>query len=613
MSGIRTSLTRLLRDTDGGTTAFGLFVTVIFLIVGGMAVDTARLVSARTQLQIAADNAAQAAIIKTFKAVPGETGAVRVTTGSTSARGAGINTLLLKLSGVPRVDLETRAIFVTGGGTGCIYALDDSGKGIEMSGGTNISAPECSVISNAVVKVPCGTTITTKQLVHDDEVDDCQWSEAIVDAQGERAPRRDAHTDDPLAGNAQVRALHARFQDIRYEPWPAALSVASGTDINFGWSDLKKTEEKALADSGCTAERDEGKWTVTCTGSEINLGGIGTGGGITVDFNSGGDPATVYNFSGTLTHGGGSSLTFGSGTFNLGGGIKGADFTFGSGSFHIGEGSEGCKYSICVTGGGKVTFDGSSDFILDSGMSIGGGGTVKFGVGSSDNTFVLGETSKGVSMVLNGSDRVEFGDAIGVDVGLRVRGEVKATGGGSCVVFPKTANHDLLGGVNLSGAAVMGAGIYHVDGSFRAGTGGANCTEDKVAVSGTDVTVVISGVGASLSGGKCPSGSSFCVGGGNAVTLTAPSTGANALLGIIGPLDEGSGGAYISAGGSSRLSGVMYFPNDPIEMNGGATIGGSSETDCLQIIGSEILMSGGTAAASECIDMAASGRIQMVD
>ncbi|MEJ2035568.1 MAG: hypothetical protein P8X69_05555 [Maritimibacter sp.] len=332
-----------------------------------------------------------------------------------------------------------------------------------------------------------------------------------------------------------------------------------------------------------------------------------------MDFNSGGDPATVYNFSGTLTHGGGSSLTFGSGTFNLGGGINAADVSFGSGRFHLGEGSGGCKFSICVTGGGTVSFAGSSDFVLDSGISVVGGGLVELGVGGNQNTYVLGETNAGVSMVLNGSDRVQFGDAVDAVDGFRVRGEVRANGGGSCVMFPETANHDFSESVDLSGAAVMGAGIYHVDGSFRAGTGGANCTEDKVAVSGTDVTVVISGVGASLSGGKCPSGSSFCVGGGNAVTLTAPSTGANALLGIIGPLDEGSGGAYISAGGSSRLSGVMYFPNDPIEMNGGATIGGSSETDCLQIIGSEILMSGGTAAASECIDMAASGRIQMVD
>ncbi|MEJ1992711.1 MAG: hypothetical protein P8X50_13725, partial [Maritimibacter sp.] len=72
------------------------------------------------------------------------------------------------------------------------------------------------------------------------------------------------------------------------------------------------------------------------------------------------------------------------------------------------------------------------------------------------------------------------------------------------------------------------------------------------------------------------------------------------------------GGGYISAGGSSRLSGVMYFPNDPIKLDGGASLGGSSETDCLQIVGSEVTMDGGPSVASECIDTSGGGRISMV-
>lgn len=641
---------RFNTDERGGVSVFSLFMTLTFLIVGGIAIDTAHLIAERTKLQVAADSAAHAAMYyrqsmdedeaiskallvaqgtlpasgnpnairaedvqfgtwdgSTFTAEQGATDAVLVNTGKSAARGEGIATYLLKLAGVPYFDVETSAIYTAAGVGGCIYALDQNGDGVSLSGGTSVSAAECAVLSNADVTTPCGTSITTARLVHEGIVDDCQWSDSIVTAEGEPSPRTQRHSPDPMADNAQVAALHARFADIRLSTWPDPVSVDTGTSINFGWSDLSTSEENALDDTGCAASRDGASWTVICIGSEVNLGGITTGGGIAVDFNTGGATDTVYNFSGTVTHTGGSSLRFGSGTFNIEGGVSGADIRFGAGSFHIGTVSY-CRASICIAGGGEIVFDGLGDYILDSGISISGGGTLTLGEGANANSYILGENNQGVSMTLNGSAWVEFGDAIGVPEGFRAQGEMNATGGGSCVIFPATANHDLSEGLDMSGAAIFGAGTYHIDGSVRAGTGGADC-DNSYSIQGTDVTVVISGRGTNMYGGNCH-GDSFCVGGGNAVSLVAPTSGENAFLGVIGPIDESAGGAMITAGGAARLSGVMYFPYAPIEMSGGGSLAGSS-SDCLQIIGSEIEMHGGATAASECIEMPGGGRMAL--
>ena len=44
-----------------------------------------------------------------------------------------------------------------GGGTPCVIALNTSGTGVTLSGGTALSAPACAVASNNTVSVPCTT------------------------------------------------------------------------------------------------------------------------------------------------------------------------------------------------------------------------------------------------------------------------------------------------------------------------------------------------------------------------------------------------------------------------------------------------------------------------
>lgn len=55
--------TGFARDESGSMTAFGLFLLIVFIALGGLAVDFANAMRVRTHLQVAADSAAHAALV----------------------------------------------------------------------------------------------------------------------------------------------------------------------------------------------------------------------------------------------------------------------------------------------------------------------------------------------------------------------------------------------------------------------------------------------------------------------------------------------------------------------------------------------------------------------
>lgn len=72
-------------------------------------------------------------------------------------------------------------------------------------------------------------------------------------------------------------------------------------------------------------------------------------------------------------------------------------------------------------------------------------------------------------------------------------------------------------------------------------------------------------------------------------------------LAVIGPTDGRTAGATLAAGASNaRISGAFYFPTGPIVMGGGSGLSGGG-SDCLQLVGSRISLSGGASAASDCL------------
>jgi hypothetical protein len=150
--------THFLRDDSGAGTGFGLLITFTSFILGGLALDVSNAISARTQLQVAADAAAHAALYtrdknseaeardaalavgelnmrgaiygeiladqniefgtwnqmtRSFTPQPGARSAVRVVTQRRVDNGNGVRTFLLRLTGLDAWSIDTPSVFIT--------------------------------------------------------------------------------------------------------------------------------------------------------------------------------------------------------------------------------------------------------------------------------------------------------------------------------------------------------------------------------------------------------------------------------------------------------------------------------------------------------------------
>ncbi|WP_232375765.1 pilus assembly protein TadG-related protein [Mesorhizobium comanense] len=545
---------------------------------------------------------------------------------------------------------------------GCMLALDGTQTGITLSGGTSISAPKCTVSSNNTVTVPCGTSISAIGVNYNSAAAPSQPCNGITGPGGAAAVITKTSTPDPLAGNSAVTAAVARFSTVAAmsaATAPAAPTNTTGTNIDFAW-DQTATTNAAIA-AGCTASWSQPTWTFSCgSKTTVNLGTVTIGGGINLNFATSGAATTVYNFAGdfttsattnfgpgtynfakTLTTAG--TTTFGAGTYNIGKQVTtagtttfgagafnftkglttggGGTTTFGAGTFKFGMSDNTCggtaRVSLCNTS--TLTFGGPSTFELGGGLNNTGGSTITFGSGTS-NSYKIGPGGNGDAITLGGGSKTVMADATSSGV-FQVVGNVNGGGGGSCFVIPATAQHDVEGNFIASGAVLLGAGVYTIDGYFAlggSGGGSASCGGSTISVSGTNVTLVLSGKAKSNSG-SC-SGYVFCVAAGYSnIVLTAPQTGATAKLAVIGPTSTSvtAGATFAEGGSNAQISGAFYFPYGPIIMNGGSSVlGSASDTSkCLQMIGSRITLSGGTAAASECIaasSSSASSKVSLV-
>ncbi|WP_421913624.1 pilus assembly protein TadG-related protein [Mesorhizobium sp.] len=494
---------------------------------------------------------------------------------------------------------------------GCVLALDGTQSGVTLSGGTTITAPKCTVSSNSTVTVPCGTYVSAIGVNYNSTTAPSQPCGGITGPNGTAAVIAKKATADPLAGNTAITTAVARIATVSALSATTPPTNTTGTNIDFGYSQ-GSTINQATA-LGCSATFSGSTWTLNCGSTPtVNIGALTIQGGINLNFATTGAATTTYNFASNVTTSG--TTNFGPGIYNFAKGLTtggGSTTTFGAGTFKIGMSPNACngaaRVSICNTS--SLSFAGPSTFELPGGFNNTGGSTLTFGSGTS-NSYKIGPGSNGDAITLGGGGTIVMADATGANSVFQVVGNVNAGGGGSCFVISAAAQHDISGNFMASGAVLMGAGVYTVDGYFTLGANGggsANCGGSSISVSGTNVTLVLSGKTKATSG-TC-NGYVFCIASGYSnIVLTAPQTGATAKLAVIGPTStSNTGGATLTQGGSNaQISGAFYFPYGPITLSGGASIGSTNDTTkCLQIIGSSITLSGGTAATSECI--AASG------
>lgn len=556
----------------------------------------------------------------------------------------------------PRTELEIYAAAMTEVGSpstaGCILALDGTQSGITLSGAAKIEANTCTVSSNNTISVPCGTRIWSVGVNYNSSTAPYQPCNDIKGPGGSQDPvitRQE--TPDPLADNTAIADAYARigseFSRLAMMSGMPAPKSSPGSDINFvsPWQDASTTITQAT-NLGCTASRNGDRWVFACpAGAKVNIRQLTISNGAKIDFAINGHVSTeyditnlttewiqagdvrfgpgTYTFRGEITIRG--TVSFENGTFNFLKGLinlGGSNVSFGAGTFRFGQNDSGCngaRYSICNTGT-TMTFGGPSTFELAAGFYNGGGATLTFGSGTT-NSFKIGPSSNGNAIELGGGSKTIMADATGSGNVFQVRGHVNGGGGGSCFIISAAANHDIDGNFIASGAVLMGAGVYTIDGYFvlgQSGGGSATCNGQTFSVRAIDVTLIISGKNVSNSG-AC-NGFVFCIASGySGVELTAPTTGPLAKVAVVGPqLASRTAGATFSQGGSNaRISGAFYFPNGPLIMDGGASAMGSATNPdmCLQLIGSRITLSGGTAVGSECVPAtgaAGGGKITLI-
>ena len=497
------------------------------------------------------------------------------------------------------------------GASSCVFALSSSGSGIALSGGTTLSAPACGVASNASVSpdiaVPCGTSLTSLSVAYASSAAPSAPCSGLHGASGGAAKLSKTVTADPLAGNAEVAGDTSRVASVTSASAPANPTVGAGSAIDFSYNQ-SGTKASAQA-AGCTATfGGSNTWTLTCPGTLVRFGNITIGGGITLNFNTGGSAATTYEISGSITNGG-TAMTFGPGTWKILGGVfnsGGAPMTFGSGALAIGKPATSCNgvagYSICQTSSGAMSFGAMTSIALAGGVFVGGGSRLTLAP-VSGATVAIGKAADGNAIDVGSGGSFTLGDATGGNVSYL--GTI-TTGGGSCLTLGAASQHDVQGSFATAGAVALGSGIYTITGYAGFGiNGGGNvtCNGTTTGVSGSGVTFVLGG-SATPSSGSCQ-GQIFCVAAGySSVALTAPASGARLL--IVGPATSKGGALLTEGASSSALSGTVYLPASAFTLGGGAGVG-SGSGQCLTLIASQIAMTGGTVLATDCLGGSGAG------
>lgn len=521
------------------------------------------------------------------------------------------------------------------GAPGCIMALSTSGTGVSLSGGTSVTAAECAVTSNTSISCAnYGIDITAKQVQYDTTLD---TTNCVIQApSGGTVTVSKGVSTDPLAGTSEVTTATSRLSSVEALSSPSGPSVSGGTDVTFGYK--QSTTQGQLTADGCTGTYASNTWTVTCptSGSVYHFGNVSLSGGITVNFNTSGSASNTYDFDGQVCDSG-TALNFGPGTYNIESGVAsggGSNTTFGSGTYNIGaiaSGKNPCSatsgYSIYNTGS-VMQFGSSSTastFVLAGGVYNSGGETLVLGASctssgsactstSSSNTFTsptgnsfnIGKNSSGDSLDMGGGAQTYFGDASGSTKLFQMAGNLNvSSGGGSCLWIGAASEHDINGYVSTAGGTTLGAGIYTVSQYVAlggSGGGDVDCGGTTVGMYANGVTFVIGGTSTDSSSCASASSTAFCVAAGfDNVTLVAPSSGATQGLAVIGPTSSSNTAqaAFGEGATNTSVSGAFYFPNGAISLSGAATLG-NGPSQCLELIGSQVSLSGGSAVASTC-------------
>ena len=526
--------------------------------------DAAAYAGAIAYNQAGSDTAGQSAMKAVATSVAGFNGVVigpsATTLVTSSPSGSGNPAVLVKLStSVPlllsrligpasgptmqAIPVQAYAEIVNSG-VPCVIALNTTVTyGVTMTGGTHLNAPTCTVAAKTSESLDSGPTLAAKAISYG------TTAPSVTNGSTLSGSVYKSGVTDPVAGTAELAALTARVATVKALGTPAGpakpvlTSFSGGANPNFGY--VLVSQVQSTMPPGCTASGSDygANWTVACTGTTINIASFTVAGGMTVNFNTGSAPTTVYKFSGPFASAG-SQINFGPGVYNFNNDVTlSTPVTFGStSSFNVNGNlliSTPMTFSAgnyTVTGNLTITqsasfgngnFNIGGDLIQTNGPSSFGSGTVNVAGGISNTggtamtfgsgTFRIGQLATSCngngapSICAPSSGLTSFGNGGTTPSIITLTSGVYA-GGGATVKLGSasgTGNSFKSGSstgnysISVQGGAVMlladmTGGIFEVNGAVLDDGGGSCLVIGKAA--NHDISQYVAGAGAIVLG-----------------------------------------------------------------------------------------------------------------
>lgn len=441
----------------------------------------------------------------------------------------------------------------------CIIALDSAGKGVSVNGGAAINAKECAVASNAATQVWGGSKIEAEAVVTKDNIrveggsqvkatnvtyggsSTTQPGSSIMGSQSKRSTT----TPDPFAGDPKIAEA---FKTLGQHTKPEIPSVPTGDDLTLGYYPTTMTFQ------GRTASLVNGVWTFPA--GTYRIRNLNTQ-SLTLNIQG----PSVVSVSGSVNVGGGGKLIIGDGPVSIAAPISlsgGTSMVLGSGRHYLGR---------ITLGGGSTVVIGNGDLDINGPVNISGGGS-RMTVGAG-NVAIGAFNGKGIELA--GGGELRFSNGRFSSAGSII------TQGGSTLAIGDTATHYINGDLNLSGTAILGKGLYLINGAFTNATGGS--------ITGSEVSFILR--------------DQLSYSGGPNINLAAPVL--NSPWGVQGLLFASATSKATSFGGGAqgKYSGVLYFPNSDFTLSGGAGMSSS----CFGLIARSVTVTSGPTATSTCPGM----------
>jgi len=259
----------------------------------------------------------------------------------------------------------------------CALALNPSGAGLVLSGSGAISAIGCSVASNAAVRINnCygnnSAAIIAETIYYNvlDFPNPQSCPAPIQNSDGDAPNLVEKQTEDPLSGDPRLELAQQEILATK-----SLVQPASGPDLTIVGSWENPATRANIEAVGCTGQYSQSTWTITCPGSNLNLGRLDLQSGSAIVQFQGGQGS--YSIANGINVNGNAHLSFAPGNFNIG--SNSGDAISLSGSATLSLGSSGANVnninvhgSIETAGNSCIVFGAATRHRILGNIDIGG-------------------------------------------------------------------------------------------------------------------------------------------------------------------------------------------------------------------------------------------------